>query len=94
MSNEIPKGPQKRQPKRQIPPNTRKQGLPPQGGPFSAPRQQAKAFNTRGRNTNVVQSEHLKKIRTVIQTMGGNITALRKENAELKAKLAQAQKKP
>lgn len=82
---------QRPQTRRQIPSGIRKQGLP-QGVPFSPRlRRQLNPFNAHGNNANFAQS-NMRKMNNVIRTMATNITALRKENAELKAKLAEAQK--
>lgn len=94
MSRKIPKGPRKTQTKKPAPSNSRKQGPPPQGGSFSpVPRQKINPFNPLGKKPKIAQSDPRKQVNNLIQTMARNIAALRKENIELKAKLAQAQKK-
>jgi hypothetical protein len=94
MSKEIPKGPQKPQATRQTPPQTRKQG-PPQGGPPSpSPRQQINPVNAQVKNANLTQSVLWTQVHHAMMTIAKNILALQKENTELKAKLAEAQKKP
>ena len=95
MSEKIPKGTRKPRTKRRIPTNIGKQGPPPRGFPFSpGPRQQINPFNARGKNANFAQRNPRKQMNNVIQNMARNIMALQKENATLKAKLAQAQKNP
>jgi hypothetical protein len=95
MSNKIPKGTQKPQANRPRPPNIRKQGPPPQGVPLSPrPRLQINPSNARGKNANFAQSDLRKQRNNVNKAIVATIMALRKENAELKAKLAKAGKKP
>jgi hypothetical protein len=94
MSRKIPTVPDNPHTKKPAPLNSRKQGPPPQGGLFlPIPRQKINPLNAQGKNSNIAQSAPDKQVKNVIQTMARNITALRKENIELKAKLAQAQKK-
>lgn len=95
MSNKIPKGTQKPQPRGRIPPSIRRRGLPPQGVPLSPrPRRQIAPLNARGKNANFAQSGMRKQMNIAIKNMATTIMNLRKENAELKAKLAEAQKNP
>jgi len=90
MSNKIPKGTQTPQIKGQIPTNTRQQGTPSS----PRPRQQINPLNAHGKDANFAQSELRKRMSEGISTMATNIKALQKENAELKAKLSEAQKNP
>jgi hypothetical protein len=95
MSNKTPKGAQEPQTKGQIPPNVSKQGPSSQGVPTSpCSKQQLNPFNARGKNANFAQSGMCRQMDKLIRNMAINITALRKENAELKAKLAEKQKEP
>jgi hypothetical protein len=77
----------------QRPPNL--QRPPQQGVPSSpGPRQQINPLVARGKDANFAQSDLRKRMSEAISTLATNIKALQKENAELKAKLAEAQKNP
>jgi hypothetical protein len=77
-----------------MPTNFRKQGRPVQGRPISGSRQQPMRFNPNVKNPNFAQGKRQMPMNNTIQNMAKNVQALQKENANLKAKLAQAQKRP
>jgi hypothetical protein len=77
-----------------MPTNFQKQGRPQQGFPVSGARQQHTRFNQGVKNPNFAQRQPQKPMNKEMQNMAKAVQALQKENANLKAKLAQAQKKP
>jgi hypothetical protein len=93
VSNKPFKGPRKPQARR-MSTNFQKQGPPQQSFPVSGAKQQPTRFNPGVKNPNFAQRQPQKPINNTMQNMAKNVQALQKENANLKAKLAQAQKKP
>ncbi len=93
MSNKIQKETPKPKVTEQVSPNIPKQGIPQKTPISSIGKQRIAPPNMSGKNANFTQSNASGQINNIIRTMAADITALRKENAELKAKLADTQKK-
>ncbi len=90
MSVKIPNKNQKPQIKGQVLPNISKQGpLPQRTNPSPIARQQIAPPNVTGKNVNFTKRNPSNQMTDAVKTMATNMTALRKENAELKAKLQQ-----